>query len=748
MSRNLCLDINEILDVAVSDHYCVFFTVSIYLNKRVRNNNLTKKRYIKASTANDFINILNNTPILYEDLDINEMVDIFNSKIRSVLDLVAPEREKRISLTKKTPWKTEQLQQLKRKCRKAERVYRKTKLHVHYDILKNCIEEYNKGMRTQRQLHFSKIIDENSNNPKFLFSIIDRLLNPTTTKYWLLEASPSKCESFAQFFNDKIYNIRSNLMSLKPEALIIFKPQSVMQDFRKISLTELHKIITQLSSATCTLDPIPTSFFKQILESVIQNVLEIINCSLDTGTVPDALKVAVVKPLLKKHNLDSSVFNNFRPISNLPFLSKILEKVVFAQVNEFLKNNDVFDKFQSGFRSGHSTETALVRIVNDLRVNSDRRQVSVLLLLDLSAAFDTVDLDILIDRLENWVGLSGTVLQWFKSYLKGRKFFVSLAEHRSNDYNINYGVPQGSVLGPLLFSLYMLPLGHIIKKHGVSYHSYADDTQLYISVEQNDSRALDRLTSCLTNIINWMNRNFLKLNEEKTEILIIGNTAEKSIVLGQLGNLAPQVTDEIRNLGVILDSSLTFKPHIGNVTRTAFYHLRNITRVRPFLKQMDAEKLIHAFVFSRLDYCNALFTGLPKSTTDRLQLVQNAAARVLTRTKKREHITPVLASLHWLPVSFRIDFKILLLVFKCLTGSAPQYISELLTEYVPDRALRSSGAALLGIPKMQYKKTGEAAFCFYAPKIWNSLPIHIRQSPDITQFKKQLKTHLYTLAFY
>lgn len=207
-------------------------------------------------------------------------------------------------------------------------------------------------------------------------------------------------------------------------------------------------------------------------------VLAIANYSLLTGTFPQALKSAVVKPLLKKTNLDPLVLNNFRPISNLSFLSKILEKLVFRQLNDYLNFNSTLEKFQSGFRLHHSTETALVKVVNDLRMNMDDNKLTILVLLDLSAAFDTVDHDILINRLQNCVGLSGSVLDWFRTYLSGRAFSVSLGEHSSANTSITCGVPQGYILGPVLFSLYMLPLGNIITEHGINFHSYADDTQL------------------------------------------------------------------------------------------------------------------------------------------------------------------------------------------------------------------------------------------------------------------------------
>ena len=191
------------------------------------------------------------------------------------------------------------------------------------------------------------------------------------------------------------------------------------------------------------------------------HLLHIINFSIVSGSVPSSFKQAVVQPILKKPNLDPSLPNNYRPISKLPFVSKVLEKVVANQLNTFLNDNKIHDKFQSGFRKHHSTESALLRVSNDIMMASDAGDCVVLVLLDLSAAFDTVDHAIMLDRLREWVGISGSALQWFASYLSGRSFSVAVGPFSSHSTPLSCGLPQGSVLAPLLFALYMLPLGII-----------------------------------------------------------------------------------------------------------------------------------------------------------------------------------------------------------------------------------------------------------------------------------------------
>ncbi len=223
---------------------------------------------------------------------------------------------------------------------------------------------------------------------------------------------------------------------------------------------------------------------------------------------------------------------------------------------------------KSGFRPFHRTETALIRVTNDLLLSSDCGCISLLVLLDLSAAFDTIDHNILLNRLENFVGISGSALAWFKSYLSDRHQFVAVNEEVSYRSQVQYGVPQGSVLGPLLFTLYMLPMGNIIRKHRVSFHCYADDTQFSISLRPGETNQIEKRMECIVDIKNWMTNNFSLLNSEKTEVLIIrpktptGNNLELCITLD---GCSVDSSSSVRNLGVLFDSNLSFDSYISSI---------------------------------------------------------------------------------------------------------------------------------------------------------------------------------------
>ena len=239
----------------------------------------------------------------------------------------------------------------------------------------------------------------------------------------------------------------------------------------------------QSPAKSCDLDPFPTWLLKKCEAVTVPILTHLINSSLTAGFVDPALKTALVRPLLKRVSLDNNDLKNYRPISNLPFASKLLEKVIAARLAEHLTMYDLEEPFQSAYRPHHSMESAIIRVQSDILQAMDCQRVVVLVMLDLSAAFDTIDHQVLLQRLSGDAGVSGTALRWFQSYLADRTQSITIHNARSRPRISRFGVPQGSVLGPRLFSIYTVPLGSIIEKHGLKRHFYADDTQVYFAVD-------------------------------------------------------------------------------------------------------------------------------------------------------------------------------------------------------------------------------------------------------------------------
>ncbi len=642
----------------------------------------------------------------------------------------------------------------KKQKRKLEKLWRKTNLTVHYEMYRNEKKNMQTLIAKSKTSHYKSKIGECSGNQAQIFKVIAHLQNikakPTLP---LHENLDELCDTFNDFFVSKIVNIRSKLdqIPLSDEHVLLSGPAfcgTPLTEWKEINTEELAEIVKSSSNATCENDPVPTKLVKTCLLDVLLPIIcKIVNLSLALGSFPDFFKLAHVKPLLKKITLDPDILKNYRPVSNLTFVSKLAEKVVAKQLINHLQNHNLLEKFQSAYRPQHSTETALLRVSNDILRAIDDKKCIFLVLLDLSAAFDTIDHSILLKRLHDQLGVDGISLQWFASYLSNRTQCISINGNISSSKQLPCGVPQGSVLGPLLFCAYLSELGHIIREHDMNFHTYADDTQIYVAFEPEETETtMQNLELCISKIRMWMVANKLKLNDDKSEFILISSPHNKKKfddLSLHIGTEVVDVTNSVRNLGVMMDSVFNMEDHITSVCRSCYFHLRNIGAIRQYLDSDTAAQIIHSFVTSRLDYCNSLLHKLPDYLLLRLKKVQNTAVRIITRCNIQDNITPHLKELHWLPVSLRIEFKINLITYKVVNDIAPTYLKELLAPHELPRELRSTSSGNLKVPRSRTTSYGDRAFSVAAPQLWNKLPQEVRNAPTLEIFKTELKTHLF-----
>ena len=372
---------------------------------------------------------------------------------------------------------------LKAKRRKNEVIWRKNPLFVIFLIFqKSCmVVKYVIDENKTQTIH--KRITDSNNDQKKLFNIIKTLFGRQKKLVLPDYSDPiTLASTLNMYFIDKIANIPTEFPllenSLPPYSF--WSMDSIMHtcanllDRFMITSEELIKIVSVMNKTTCSSDPFPSKLLMSHLPTIIDTIMHIINLCLSTSVFPASFKSAVVLPSIKKPGLDPPVFKNYRPVSNLSFLSKLIEKVISSRILKHIADNELIDKFQSAYRCGHRTETALLRVYNDIVTMVGMGNGSYLVLLDLSAAFDTIDHDTLFVILQKYVGITGSALQLLKSYF----FIIIIDDIMSGVANLVCGVPQCSVLGPLKFCLYLLPLGAILRYHSINYHIYADDTQL------------------------------------------------------------------------------------------------------------------------------------------------------------------------------------------------------------------------------------------------------------------------------
>ena len=557
------------------------------------------------------------------------------------------------------------------------------------------------------------------------------------------------------FFSKKIERIRSELSSKQSKnkfqiRTIDIQDIPTLDHFNQVNDEKLIEVITAMKNKENLFDQIPVTIVKNNISFFLPLLNKAINLSLSRGIFPAELKHAIVSPIYKTNSDDSELNKNYRPVSNLPFVSKLHEKLALIQIQAHLDKNRLNPDYQSAHQSGHSCETAVCRVVNDMQKMVAGGQMVLLAQLDMSAAFDTVDHTTLMDLLCQKFGISGKVMTWLESYLKGRTFSVKIKYVRGGRLLLIHGVPQGSILGPLLFILYISDIPKIAANFDVHSHGYADDVQLYIPFNPffNYTATSIKLQHCIFGIEHWMNDSYLKLNVDKTEVMFIGKKRDHNIHQLQISFDDEKVyksslSDSVKFLGVHVDATLSMKKMISECVRSCNFSLKKLKTIKYTLGIDDKLLLLKSFVLSKLDYCNILLCNQSRNQLQPLQAVLNKGIRFVYSLSKRDSITAFLKSAHILPVCYRVMYKSCVMVFRILDGSAPSYLNDIVEIRPPSyRYLRSTD---------DWLKLSDSSVmnCLQSSMVdnLNSLPLSLRCSETISTFKRNLKTYYFRIAF-
>jgi hypothetical protein len=511
--------------------------------------------------------------------------------------------------------------------------------------------------------------------------------------------------------------------------------------FSDVTPVVIKDVIKYFSSNAYGDDNISIKMLKPISDLLLPVLDHLFNYSLQYSCFPDHWKYAIVKPVPKVFKPNSA--SDYRPISILSVVGKILEKIVHDQISTFVLSNNILDMKQSGFRKSHSTCSALLRISEDIRLAMGRGDVTIIVLFDFSKAFDCVLHDLLLCKLK-YLNFSPSAISWMRSYITDRKQRIICSDSSSSEWlPLNCGVPQGSVLGPLLYSLYTFDIGTCFINS--NYHMYADDLQIYLHGKPEEINKMVRLINeDILRLINYTEKHGLTLNSLKTQAMIIRSPSQcnldpNTIDKVSVNNIEVPYSTKIKNLGITMDEYFSWTHQVSAICQKIYLSLNRLYKFRSLTPHNTRVKLVNTLVLPIIDYCIIVFCNMSEEDLNRLQVAQNNAIRYIFDVKRREHITPYYSKLGWLKVRERRDLQICIMTHKILHGYAPAYLTDLFTVMgnVRSRATRAHCNYLLA--PVVGRKISERSFSVMGYRLWNNLSAELCTMKATAIFKNKLE---------
>lgn len=677
---------------------------------------------------------------------VNNLVSSFTSSVLNLFDRHAPIKTKTFKAPPH-PWITDTVKtmiSIRDNYHKTYKTYKTKNSKTSYKNMKHMVSA---AIESEKRAFFTLNINNSVGNPKRLWGNL---------KYSILP-SKARSDDLPSQFNDPA-NINSHFLNVPGTDYVSISQLSYFEfnrygpntfSIQPVSETTVLKVIQTFKSNAKGIDGISLDMLLLTLPQSLSSITNIINKSITECVFPESWKVAVVKPIPKTNQ--PSTLNDIRPISLLPCLSKVLEKIVCMQMIKFLEDHQILPQHQSGFRRGHSTATALIDVVDNLLAAQDGGKCSILVLLDFSRAFDSINIPLLLSKLV-FYGFDPRTVKWFSSYLGCRSQCVELQlpdgrSVRSSTRLVPRGVPQGSVLGPILFVLYSADIIKMVKF--CQHHLYADDLQLYSSFLPSDcDGAVRKINTDLEQICQWSSSNSLILNPKKSKFMVFGTKkmlqkiSHPNIIIN--GELVERVV-EAKNLGLIMDCHLRFESHIAEAVRQSLYRLKLLYKIRPYLSEDVRVMLCESLVLSRLNYCDTVYGPcLLSRTINVIQRVQNACARYCFHVPPRTHITPFLNSSSLLKMKERRDLHLATLLFGIILHKNPPYLYSKLSWASECGRYPKRACSYLIFRTPSHKTVAfRGSFRFAASRCWNVLlPPPLRSLKTVGSFKAQLKKEL------